>query len=227
MASGCRVFSGHKPGNVFPDQIEFKVDDGPGDNGLDVGVPEGVGNDRDVEAGLFYVENGEAGTVQGDGTFFDHQVAEFPGKFKTKFPTSVEFHAFDTSGGGVDMALDYMSVKPAIDWHATFEVDEVAGLPGIKIGLFKRFFDSGHAVGVFADFLHSQADAVMGDALVYGEVRGERGFDPEHAVGAVGFHGFYRAECFDDSGEHGFEIRKNWRRLYGIIEKYRTFANRK
>jgi hypothetical protein len=34
--------------------------------------------------------------------------------------------------------------------------------------------------------------------------------DPESLVGARGFDGSYLAERFDDSGEHGVEIRKNW-----------------
>ena len=46
------------------------------------------------------------------------------------------------------MTLDDMAVEAAVHDQASFQVDEVAGLPGAEVGLFEGFFDGGHAVEV-------------------------------------------------------------------------------
>jgi hypothetical protein len=209
---------GQEPGHIFPDHIEFQVDGRTGRYGSDVGMLEGVGDDGDVKTVSFDVEDGEAGAVEADGAFFDDEVAVFSWEFEAEFPAAFEFVAFQTDGGGVDVTLDDMAVEPAIHDHAAFEVDEDAGLPGIEVGLLEGLFDGGHAVGVIFYFLDSEAGAVMGDALVDLQFRGEGGLDPESPVAARGFDGSYRAEGFDNSGEHGVEIRKN-RGEYFILKK--------
>jgi hypothetical protein len=125
------------------------------------------------------------------------------------------------------VALDDVAVQPSVKGHAAFEIDKIAWLPGIKVGLFEGFFYGGHAVGIGAYFFDGQTNAVMGNALIDFQFCREGRLDPEYPVGAGGFHGFYCAERFDDTGEHGVEIRKNWRRVYANTEKYRTFAFRK
>jgi small subunit ribosomal protein S21 len=73
-------------------------------------------------------------------------------------------------------------------------------------------------VGVVFDFLDGEADAVMGNALVDLQPGREGGVDPERPVAAGGFDGSYCAEGFDDTGEHGAEIRKKWGENY-ILQK--------
>jgi len=109
---------------------------------------ESVGDDGDVEFCLFYIEDGEAGAIEADRAFFDDQVAEFFWEFEGEFPTTIEFAAFLAGGGGVDMSLDDVAVKPAVHDQASLEVDEIAGLPGVKGSLFERFFDGCYAVEV-------------------------------------------------------------------------------
>ena len=155
-----------QPGHIFPDHIEFQVDFGAGDDGGNIGVFKGIWDDGDVEFCLFDVENGEAGAIEADRAFFYDQVAEFLGEFEGEFPTAVEFAAFQAGGGGVDMSLDDVAVKPAVHDQASFEVDEIAGLPGVQVGLFEGFFDGCDAMEVVFDLFHGQADAIMGNALI-------------------------------------------------------------
>jgi hypothetical protein len=134
---------------------------------MDIRVFEGIGDDGDIEPGLFYIEDGEADTVEADGAFFYHEMAEFLWEFETEFPAAVEVFSVEAGGGRVDVSLDDMAVEPAVHDHTSFEVDEVAGLPLAKVALFEGFFDGGHAVEIVFLFFHGEADAVMGDALIY------------------------------------------------------------
>ena len=94
---------------------------------------EGIGDDGDVEFGSLYVKDGEADAIEADRAFFDDQVAEFFGEFEAKLPAAVELFAVEADGGGVDVALDDMTVEAAVHDQASFEVDEVAGLPVAQI----------------------------------------------------------------------------------------------
>jgi len=194
---------------------------------------EGVGDDGDVKPVSFDIVDGETGAVEADGAFFDDEAAELSWEFEAEFPAPFEFVAFQAGGDGIDVTLDNMAVEPAVQEHTSFEVDEVAGLPGGEVGLLEGLSDGGHAVGVFPHLLDGEAGAVVGDALVDLQLGGEGGLDPESPVGARGFNGSYRAEGFDDSGEHGVEIRQkiifgnNFFVAFSNREKYRTFAFRK
>ena len=151
---------------VFTYKIEFQVDQAAGGDGLDIGMFEGIGDDGDVEFGSFDIEDGEADAIEADGAFFDDEVAEFFGEFEAKFPAAVLVGAFEAGGGGVDMSLDDVTVEAAVHDHTSFEVDEVAGLPGAQIGLFECLLDGCDAVEVVFYFFHGEADAVVGEALI-------------------------------------------------------------
>jgi hypothetical protein len=153
-------------GDVFADEVEFEVYFAAGGDGMDVRVFERIGDDGDIEFGLFYIEDGKAGTVEADGAFFDHEMAEFLWKFEAEFPAAVEVFSVEAGGGRVDMSLDDMAVEPAVHDHTSFEVDEVAGLPIAEAAFFEGFFDGRHAVEIVFLFFHGEADAVMGDALI-------------------------------------------------------------
>ena len=164
---------------------------------------ECIGNDGDVEPGLLYVEDGEADAVEADGAFFDHEPAEFFGEFETELPASVEVFAIEADSGCVDVSLDDMAVEPAIHDQASFEVDEIAGLPLAEVAFFEGFFDGCDAVEVVLLFFHGEADAVVGDALIDFELVGDGGGYPECLIGAFAFDGVDPAKGFDDASEHG------------------------
>ena len=164
---------------------------------------EGKGNDGDIEPGLLYVEDSEADAVEADRAFFYHEPAEFFGEFETKLPAAVEVLAIEAGGGCVDMALNDMAVEPAVHNQASFEVDEVAGLPLAKVAFFEGFFDGRYAVEVVFLFFHGEADAVMGDTLIDFEFAGDGGGYPECLVSTFAFYGVDPAKGFDDAGKHG------------------------
>jgi hypothetical protein len=220
------MFGGHEPGDVFPDHIEFQVDGGSRGNGLDIRMLESKRDDGDVKTVFFDIKDGKAGAVEGDGAFFDHEVAEFPVEFEAEEPAAVVFFHVGAGGGSVDVTLDDMAVEAAVEGHAAFEVDEGTGDPGIEVGFPEGFIDSGHAVGIFPDFLHGQADAVMGDALIDLKFGGEGRLDPEGFVGSVALRSLDFSKCFNDTGEHGSKFVKNGESL-GFCRKYRSFAFRK
>ena len=152
----------HESGHIFSDHIEFQVDPGTGSNGLDIGMIVSVWNDGDIEFGFFHVKDGQAGAVEADGAFFDEEMAEFFGEFEPEFPAAVQVAAFETDGGGVDVSLDDMAVETAVHDEASFQIDEVAGLPVAEVGFFKGFFDGGDAVEVVFYFFDGEANAVVG-----------------------------------------------------------------
>ena len=170
----------------------------------------GIWDDGDIEFRSFDIKNGQAGAVEADGAFFYDEVAEFFWEFEGIFPAAVEVAAFDTDGSGIDVSLDDVSVEAAVHDEASFEVDEVSGLPVAEIGLFKCLFDRGNAVEVILYFFDGEASAVMGYALVNGQLLGDGGFYPECFVGALGLDGVYFSERFDDSGKHRLQFRKIW-----------------
>ena len=94
---------------------------------------EGIRDDSDVEFGFFDVEDGETDAIEANGSFFDDEVAEFFREFEAVFPAAVHVFPFEAGGGGIDMPLDDMAVEATVHDHASFEVDEVAGLPAAKI----------------------------------------------------------------------------------------------
>jgi len=143
-----QMLLGDESGDIFPDHIEFQVDGGARDDGLYIGMLEGVGDDGDAEAVAFYVKDGQAGAVEADGAFFDHEVAELLWEFEPEFPAAVEFAAVEAGGGGVDMSLDDMAVEAAVHDQASFEVDEVAWLPVAHGGFFQGLFDGRYAVAI-------------------------------------------------------------------------------
>jgi hypothetical protein len=195
------------PGDIFSYHVEFQVDPGTGDHRLDIGVVESIGDDSDIEFCFFDIKNGQAGAIEADGAFFNHQAAEFFGEFKSEFPTAVEVMALETNGSGVDVSLDDVSVEAAIHDHASFQVDEVASLPVAEICFFKCLFDGCDAVEVILYFFNGKTGAIVGNALVYLERGDERGFNPKCLVGAVNLNGVYFSERFDNSGKHGGKFR--------------------
>ena len=129
---------------------------------MDIGVIVSIGDDSDIEFRSFDIKNGEAGAVEADGAFFDDEVAEFFWEFEAIFPAAVEVAPLETEGSGVYVSLDDVPVEAAVHDEASFQVDEVSGLPVAEIGLFECFFDGGDAVEVVFCFFDGEANAVVG-----------------------------------------------------------------
>jgi len=71
------------------------------------------------------------------------------------------------------MALDHMSVKPAVKTGAPFQVNLVARLQEPEIGLVECLADGGDCVGVTLLLYHCKADTIVRHALVYLQLMGK------------------------------------------------------
>lgn len=152
------------------------------------------------------VEAGEAGTVYGNGAFFDHQMGKFGWKLKTVFPAAGQFFAFCAKGRGVYMALYNMAIEAAIHYHTSFQVDFGTRLPAAEFGFFQGFFNGGYLVAVECQGFYRKANAVMAHTLVYFQLSRNGRFYPETEVGAVWGDGHYFARIFNDSCKHGCKV---------------------
>ena len=155
-------------------------------NRLNISVFEGVWYDGDVKPGLFYIKDGEADAVEADGAFFYDEGSEFFGEFEAEFPAAVEVFPLGADGGGVNVSLNDVTVQASIHLEASFQIDQMSGLPGVEVGLLEGLFDGGDPVGIVSDLFHGEADAVVGDTLVNFQFAGEGGSYPEGPVGAFG-----------------------------------------
>lgn len=120
-----------EPGNVFSDDVEFDIYLASGNDGLDIGMFIGIGNDGYVEFLLFDVKDGQADAVDGNRAFFDDQLAEFPGEFEPVFPAAAQGVLFQANGCRVDMSLNDMAVQPSIHDETSFQIDLVSWFPGV------------------------------------------------------------------------------------------------
>jgi hypothetical protein len=199
--------------DIFPDDIEFEIDEAAGLYGLNIGMFEGIGYDGHVEAGFFYVENGEADAVEADGAFFNDKGSEFFGEFEPEFPAAFKVFSFRADGGGIDVSLYDVAIEAAVHYKASFQVHQVSPLPAFQVGLLKGFFDGCDPMGAILYLFYGETDAIMGNALIYFQFFRDGGFDPEGAIGAPGccFPDF--SERFYNSCKHGGEFRKFLHRI--------------
>ena len=71
------------------------------------------------------------------------------------------------------MTLHHVAVEAAVEAGAAFEVHLVARLQQPEVGLVEGFADGGDGIGVTLLLHHSEAYAVMRDALVDLQLIGE------------------------------------------------------
>lgn len=151
---------------VLADHIELEVNLAAKGYLFNIGMLIRIGDHRDGELIFRHVEYGEADTVEADRAFFDNEGSKGRGKAETEFPAAVAVYFADTFGGGVHMTLHDMAIEAALEGEASFEVDEVAGLPGAEIGLFQGLGDGRYAVAITYYFFHSKTNAAVRHALI-------------------------------------------------------------
>lgn len=105
-------------------------------------------------------------------------------------------------GCGVDVALDDVAVEPIAEPHAAFEVHAGARLPGAQGGQSEGFCDGRHGPCSGFEGNGGEADAVVGNALVYADLVREAPFHREMHICALLTHSAHRAYSFDDSRKH-------------------------
>ena len=80
------------------------------------------------------------------------------------------------------MSLDDMTVETTVHDQASFQVDEMAGLPVAEIGLAESLFDRGNLMNAILGRFDGETGAVVGNTLVGLQFLGNGGCDPEYFV---------------------------------------------
>ena len=143
-------------GKIFADNIKFEIDTCADFYVFEIGVFEGVGNYGYAEGVAFAVTDSQAHTVDGNRTFFDSHVA-FCNQFgrdiilEFEIAASIKFFDVGANRGGIDVALNDVSVKTAVHEHRTLQVDQITGFEIAEVGAVERFGDGGDCVAVVAD----------------------------------------------------------------------------
>ena len=70
--------------------------------------------------------------------------------------------------------MNDMPVQTSVHLHAAFQIHLASDFQQSDVGLLQSLLDGGNGVGFILDGDHSQANAVMGDALVDLQFVGER-----------------------------------------------------
>ena len=104
------------------------------------------------------------------------------------------------------MTLYQVAVKPAIQEQASFQVNEVAGLPVTNIGLTKGFSYSGHFMFSRMDLHYRQANTIVADALICFKFLAYSGFYPDMQVAVLRDEFGDKARLLDDTSKHSPNI---------------------
>ena len=193
--------------NVFPDDVELDVDDGSLLDGVEVGVVVGVGDDADLEGVGCGTANGKADTIDSHATLIDSEIAVLDHLLRALVFEGVLMAALlvldaDANGSLVNMALYDVSVQSPVHHHRAFHIHLVANLGQPQIAPFQRLSHGCHGVSPCLETNDSQANAVVGNALVDAELFYEWARQSEMHVVLLVFNGDDTRHTFNYSGKH-------------------------
>src|SRR5687767_15815138 len=103
------------PGNIFAQDVKFKVHGIAGLQVLDIGMPVSIGYDGDGKGIVADIKYGEADAVEADGAFFHDERSKFRLEADAVQPAAVLFSDGFAGAGTVHMALHDMAVYTAIE----------------------------------------------------------------------------------------------------------------
>ena len=138
----------HKTQNILSHQVKFKVYRRTGSDMFEIRMFKGVRYDGNRELVAAHVKNGKTDPVQANGTFFNNERSKLGGKAEAAYKTAV-FPVYGYTGTGcVNMALYDMTIEPAIERHASFQVNDLPLFPLAQGGFGQCFRNGGHAVAI-------------------------------------------------------------------------------
>lgn len=131
-------------GDVFAEDIEFKVHFCAGLDTAEVCMLESVGDNSHAEASGLAVAYGQAHAVDSHAAFLNSHIA-FAFQlwrfvvFEFEVCAAVYLLDFGAYSCGVNMTLDDMPVKASVKFHAALEVHKVAGFQLAEVGAVEGF----------------------------------------------------------------------------------------
>jgi hypothetical protein len=177
------TFEDFYPVHIFSYHIEFEVYQRTWLNLLYVGIIVSIGDNGHRKFIPGNVENGEADSIEANGSFFYDQWGKTGWEPEPEFPAAREVFFGDTFTNAVYMALYEMAVEPGVDRQTSFDINEMTWLPLIHGGFLECFCDGGNTMAGIVHFFNGKADAIMSDTLVDGKLMRKGGADPEGFIG--------------------------------------------
>ena len=164
--------------DIFPKDVELKVDDRPDGDIRKVRVRSCIGNDGYLETIGSRFTDGERDPVDSDGTLINSEVSALHHftvvrVFESEIGASVCIFHVDAFCSLVHVSLYDVAVQPAVHEHRPFDVHAVSYLKQPEVGPFEGFFHGSHRIGVVLDAYDGEADTVMGNTLVDFQFIGE------------------------------------------------------
>ena len=159
-------------GDILAQDIKLEVDLRAHDDVGEVGVLARVGDDGHGEGVVGRVDDGERDAVDRHGTLIDREVAlarhlAVEGVLKGEVGGVSSILHLHAARRLIYVALHDVAVQATVHRHRTLDVDAVALLQQAKVGAEQRLLHRRHGVATVLDAHHSEADAIVGNALVY------------------------------------------------------------
>lgn len=116
-------------GDIFSNNIELYINFLSGGEGLEVGMFPGIGNNGHGEGVCLRSDDGEADSIDANGSFVYYYLFGRVGELKVKIPGSAGCLYFFTEGEGINMALNKVPVYTIVQGQAAFKINQVVYFP--------------------------------------------------------------------------------------------------
>ena len=189
-------------GDVFSEYIELEVHHASLFKILEVGMLVGVWNNGHREGAIAGIDYREADAIYANGALLDGDISFQGIVVEGEYFAAIHVGNIGADGSLVHMPIHQMAIQPSIHQHASLEVDRVTDLYNSQVCFQQGFFDGCNGIKLFFDAIHSEADAVVGNTLVYLQLLNKGSMNMEFQVGMQVFNMLDYPYGFDDSCEH-------------------------
>ena len=201
----CRLLrpDPNEPLDIFRDQIKLQVHSVSGLQLMQIRHVPGMRNDPVHKPIRMQLRDRQTNAAHRDRSFKHHVLRKRLRQLDLK-PVILSY-GFDSKEfrSGIDVPLNNMPIEPARYPHWSFEVDQVSGVQLTKITSANGFSEQIEPEQARALCDHSQADAVIGNAVTNLQLRSERCLHLEPVSPRARLnHPLQLADSFDNSSEH-------------------------
>jgi len=223
------------PGELDQD-VSFEVDRSADRERVEIGAPIGEGKDSDGYRlrscrFRFHRSDREADSLDGDGAFGDHPVANAVGNANLERPVggfAIEVRAglrdnwikSDESARPIDVALNDMSAEGTARSCGEFEVHLCTGLEEAERGAVEGFLRQIGMEKCRIEIKCSEADAGDAQRIAFAKSAGDSwSFNGDAADPSAVGKGYESAGLLNDAGEHGLILGNEGTRGQGTVQQ--------
>lgn len=170
--------------DVLSNDVELDVNHRSWLDAMEIGELVGVRDDVDLEGVVGGITYSKAHAIHRDRSLIYCEITTL-GHFLVEIVlecegiTTLLVFLSGADSRLINMALNDMSVEPAIHHHATLHIDMVANLEQTEVRSVKRFFHRRDGISPVLNLHHSEANAIVSDALVDGQFIYKRALEVE------------------------------------------------